>query len=391
VPVEVDLDTTERHLLTGAVTPVPGAPQATTTAHFAWSKDSRYAFFQQALLEDHWGGVRSRDLQLVRLDTVTGALRTWDLIAPPDDADPTTHNFHSAFYFERGGRPHVGLLRTGLLLASIRPHAGPDDHAVAPMGPSAIWTVEVQEGVKSLQAELLPRYCDLDSFALSHLAVDNSMKDGFILYCNAKQAAVGEETHGPNVYGEPPGEVWEHYSGMTVEAVAPGSVLRYDATTLIPETRVLRRDYDHGRVGDGHTWLPINLQLDSSGERLFASFAGFRPRLLSTHIARAYHGRAADPHSTGYVPPLLIRLNARTLEPDRTTPAYLSYAEPVAFTLAGRPSDEYVCTFSVEGGLRIYDADDLSKIVCEAGAHQFGVWHESHFRTEPAHMEYVPA
>ena len=61
---------------------------------------------------------------------------------------------------------------------------------------------------------------------------------------------------------------------------------------------------------------PINIQLDSTGTALFCSFSGFRPRLLPSHIARAYVGHSIDARSVYYVPPALMRLDAIRLEPD---------------------------------------------------------------------------
>lgn len=144
----------------------------------------------------------------------------------------------------------------------------------------------------------------------------------------------GEETHGVNILGEAPRQVWEHYSGMIAEAFGIGGVIRYNARAGIPgKVTVLRRDYNHDRVGVSHTWLPINLELNSGNQRLFASFAGFRPRLFSRHIAKAYPGHVSASNAH-YVPPLLMRLDAQTLEIERSTGAAVSYAESPAVAVA---------------------------------------------------------
>lgn len=393
-PLAFDIETGDCSGVLEVLPVGPDAPQVTTAAHFAFTPDRRFAYFPQGLLADDEasGAVRTLGLKMVRMDTATMACRTWDLTPPTDDTDPIGHNFHSAFYYTRQGRPFVGLLKTGARFNAIRPHAGAEDHEVRAMPGSAVWVVPIDETTSSLQAESVPAFRDPTMRALSHLKVDTSSGDGYVLYCNYKQADVGQETHGPNIYGEPASAVWEHYAGMTVEPFGVGKVVRFDATGDVPCKTELVRPYDHGRIADGHTWLPINLSLGSDGRRVFASFAGFRPRLLSQHIVAAYPDLAISARDAGYAPPLLMRLDARTLQPDYSTPHALSYAEPIAFTLlpaAGR--DDYVCTVSSELGLRIYDADDLSAVICEATAHQLGTWGDTHFRTDPAHVEFIAA
>src|SRR5262249_33256720 len=153
--------------------------------------------------------------------------RTWSITPPPDDAAPEGANFHSAFYYEEGGRPFVGLLRTGAVLEALAPHHAPVEHPVVAMEPSPIWIVEGQKDRHELQAFLLPGVRELGGFALSHLDVDSSSRDGFVLFANCKQADVAEETHGENLYGEAPEEVPEHYSGMIIEPFNFGQVIRY--------------------------------------------------------------------------------------------------------------------------------------------------------------------
>ena len=124
--------------------------------------------------------------------------------------------------------------------------------------------------------------------------MDNRSGQGFVLFANYKQADVAEETHGPNVYGEQPDEVREHYAGAIIEPINLGTVIRYQMRAGETKLTTFSRPYDYCRTSLGHSWLPINLQLDSTGQRLFASFAGFRPRLLPRHVAAAYPDLAAD-------------------------------------------------------------------------------------------------
>ena len=152
-----------------------------------------------------------------------------------------------------------------------------------------------------------------------------------------------------------------------------------------------RRPYLPGKTSMGHSWLPINIQLDSSRQRVFCSFNGFRPRLLPRHVARAYEGLVADISQIRYVPPLLMRFDAARLQPDIDTKRrHLSYAEPVAFTVIGDGGSDYVCTFAPDVGLRIYSADDLSNAVAYALAAELMTYGDTHFRPMPAHMQFVP-
>jgi len=54
-------------------------------------------------------------------------------------------------------------------------------------------------------------------------------------------------------------------------------------------------------------------------------------------------------------------------------------------------TQSYVCTFSPETGIRIYEAEDLSTMVCHAAAPEFMNWEETHFRPDPAHMQFAHA
>jgi hypothetical protein len=370
------------------------APRISGTSHFAWSLDHLKAYFHQSHLEPgvDGGAVRATGLRLFELDVSTGRERSWELIAPPEDAAPEVANFHSAFYYEENGQRFVGLLRTGAVIEDLLPasYAGPRPVIPAPI--STIWIVELRDDQQWLQASLLPGIDELDGLALSHLDVDASGGDGFVLYANFKEADVAEETQGPNIYGEPPDAVAEHYSGMIVEAMNYGLVFRYERRR--GQTRIVRfsRPYDPRHTSLGHSWLPINIQLDTRRERLFCSFSGFRPRLLPEHVARAYPGRVVDPDTIRAVPPALIRFNAQTLEPDTNGAdrSHISYAEPMAMTVAGDGENDYVCTFSPAIGLRIYPAGDLTRMICHAESPSLGHWRDSHFRPEPAHLCFVP-
>jgi hypothetical protein len=323
------------------------SPRISGTSHFAWSLDRRHAYFHQSHLEPgvEGGPVRATDLTLFELDVQTGREHSWRLAPPPEDNEPE----------------------------------------------SAIWVVEIDHAKTDLQARLLPRVRELDGLALSHLDIDSSGGDGFVLFANFKEADVAEETHGPNVYGEAPSQVAEHYSGMIVEALNYGLVIRYEWRNGVARITTFSQAYEPSRTSLGHTWLPINIQLDASRRRLFCSFSGFRPRLLPRHIADAYSNRIVDPDAIRYVPPVIMRLDAQTLRPDVSgRRSHISYAEPMAMTLAGSDDQEYVCTFSPEVGLRIYDADDLGTLLCHAESPQLMNWRDSHFRPDPAHMVFVP-
>ena len=392
-PLEIDLASWQPRRMLRYLEPSDLRPQVTSTSHFAWSLDHRYAYFHQSLLEREAEGraVRATDLTLVELDTTSGRERTWRIIPPPDDARADGANFHSAFYYEEGGRRFVGLLRTGAVLQTLAPHDVPGEHGVRRMEASTIWSIEIDRRLPELRAFLLPGVRELGGFALSHLDVDASSRDGFVLFANYKQAAVAEETHGENLYGEASEEVPEHYSGMTVEAFNFGQVIRYARSGGTTTIKSFRRPYVPGKTSLGHSWLPINVQLDSSRERVFCSFSGFHPRLLPRHVAQAYEGLVADVSRIRYVPPLLMRFEAAHLEPDRDPKRrHLSYAEPIAFAFVGGGGSGYVCTFAPDVGLRIYDADDLTTMVAYAVAGELMTYADTHYRPTPAHMQFVP-
>jgi hypothetical protein len=392
-PLEVDLLTWQPRRILRYVEPDESAPRVSSTSHFAWSLDHHYAYFHQSLLESEATGrtVRAVDLRLIELNVKTGVERTWKLLPPDEDNFPEAANFHSAFYYQEQGRRFVGLLRTGAVIEHIAPHVHPDEHHVVRMPSSTIWIVEIENEREALQAHLLPGIHELDGLALSHLDVDASGGNGFVLYANYKEADVAEETHGENLYGEKPEEVTEHYSGMIVEAINYGQVIRYEQRGGKYSLQTFKRPYDPGKTSLGHTWLPINIELDASRQRLFCSFSGFRPRLLPRRIVNAYPDKAVDPQSIRYVPPLLMRFNAATLEPEYSGRRdYLSYAEPIAMCVIGDAVSGYVCTFSPEIGLRIYRADDLSYMVGHAVSAQLWHWNDSHFRPDPAHLVFIP-
>ena len=234
---------------------------------------------------------------------------------------------------------------------------------------------------------------ELDGLALSHLDVDASGGDGFVLYANFKEADVAEETHGVNVYGERPEAVAEHYSGMVVEALNYGMVVRYERRGGRTSVRTFTRPYDPGRTSLGHSWLPINIQLDTVRRRLFCSFSGFRPRLLPEHIARPIRRAWSIRPTAGFVPPALIRFDAETLEldSDGSGRGHVAYAEPMAMTVAGDGERDYVCTFSPDAGLRVYRRRRPRSSVFRAESPRLRSWGDTHFRPEPAHISFVPA
>lgn len=393
-PVEVDVSRWEVRRVLAYLEPNELAPRLSATSHFAWSLDRRTAYFHESLLQCETPGdtVRAAELSIIEVDAASGAERIWRLRPPPEDADLAAANFHSTFYFEEGGRPHLGLLRTGALLEHLAPHSEPVDHAVCPMPASTIWVVALDPSREVLQAQLLPGIRELDALAISHLDIDASSRDGFVLFANFKHADVAEDTHGPNIYDERPEVIAEHYPGMTVEPLNIGLVIRYERRAGQTSVRRFQRAYDPDQASRGHSWLPINIDLEPAGRHLFCTFAGFRPRLLSRHIAAAYPERVIDPGQIRYVPPLLMRFDARTLEPDIDKGrGHLSYTEPIAMTVIGDARASYVCTFSPEFGLRIYEAGDLSHMICHAVSPQLMHWRDGHFRPEPAHIGFVPS
>ncbi len=393
-PLELDIATWQPTRVLRYVELEPGAPRVSGSSHFAWSLDHSKAYFHQSRLHHGAGGglPYADSLILVELDAATGRERTWRLKPPRDDAAPESHNFHSAFYFEERGGRYVGLLRTGAVLESLQAHDRAVDHRVSPMPPSTIWIARLDDTAQELQASLLPGLSDIDGLALSHLDVDATSGDGFVLYANYKEADVAEETHGINVYGERPGDVAEHYAGMTVEPLNVGVVLRYERRNGVHHVRTFSRAYDPAATSRGHSWLPINIERSPSGQHLFCTFAGFQPRLLPRHVARAYRSRLARYDEIRAVPPLLMRMNAHTLEPDwQADRGHLSYAEPIAMTVVGDGEAEFICTFSPEAGLRVYRSDHLGRMVCQAESSSLQHWGDTHFRPDPAHMQFVRA
>jgi hypothetical protein len=392
-PLEIDLGKWKSRRILRYLEPTQEAPQLSSTAHFAWSLDARFAYFHQSRLENETAehDPRSAKLILVELDTKTSGERKWDVIPPKDDSLMETANFHSAFYFEEEDRRYVGLLRTGARLEGLAPHLTAADHLVRPMPFSTIWILELHDDESPLQAYTLPGLEDVRGLALSHLDIEARGGNGFVLYANYKQADVAEETHGENIYGEAPIEVREQYAGMTVEAINYGTVIRYEQRNGKHSLRTFSRPYDPENASQGHSWLPINIELDPANRRLFCTFSGFRPRLLPRHITDAYPGLTVDHRRIRYVPPLLLRFRADTLEVDVDKyRRHLSYAEPIAMTIGGDGMQTYICTFSPEIGLRIYPAEDLSAMVCHAVAPELMTSGETHFRPDPAHMKFVP-
>ena len=391
-PLEVDLPTWKPTRALRFVGVTKDAPQLSSTSHFAFDLDRRFAYFHESSLRQGERATHAEQLSLIRLDTRTGHERKWGLLPPQEDAQSEVHNFHSAFYFEEKGKRFIGLLRTGAIVESLAPHIKVNEHAVIPMNPSTIWILEIDEAKPALQASLLPGIRELGALTLSHLDVDASSRDGFVLFANYKQADVGEETHGINLYGERPEDVAEHYSGMTVEPLNYGLVFRYERLGGRISIKTFSRPYDSQRTSLGHSWLPINIELDSRKKRLFCSFAGFRPRLLPKHVAKSYGDTVVDPKRVRYVPPLLMRFDAVNLVPEYNNErTYLSYTEPIAFALAGNHPNEFICTFSPESGLKIYHSDDFSQVIGHAVSPFLMNWRDTHFRPDPAHMAFVSA
>ena len=392
-PLEVDLPSWRPRRVLRFLEPTSGSPQVSSTSHFAWSLDGRHAYFHQSLLEREADDspVRSAALTLFRLDTRTHQTRSWRIVPPVEDPNLEGANFHSAFYYEERGKRFVGLLKTGAVIESLAAHEVPTEHPVAAMEPSTIWILEVDDEQREIHASLLPGIRELGGFALSHLDVDASSGDGFVLYANYKQADVAEETHGFNLYGETPDQVPEHYSGMLIEPFNLGQVIRYSQRGGVSSLTSFSRPYEPGQTSLGHSWLPINVQLDGARERVFCSFAGFHPRLLPRHVARAYEALVADVSRIRYIPPLIMRFDARTLEPDFDPKRrHLSYAESIAFTVVPGDGVDYLCTFAPDVGLRIYQADDLTTMIATALSAELMTYRDTHFRPTPAHMQFVP-
>jgi len=393
-PLELDLQTWEPRRILRYVEPTPEAPRVSTTAHFAFSRDRSRAYFHQSLLcaETEGSPVRALSIKLVKLDLVSGAERAWELLPPQGDAALEPANFHSAFWWEENGHDYVGLLRTGAVLESLAPHVGAEEHAVIRMPASTIWFVRIDETVERLQAELLPGLESFHGFAMSHLDVSLPPGDGFVLYANCKQSDVAEETHGQNIYGQDPAALTEHYAGMVAEPFNYGCVIRYERTGGRHKVDVFERPYEAMRASEGHTWLPINVQVDASQQAVYCSFAGFRPRLLPQHVYAAYADIAVDPARVRYVPPLIMRLDAQTLKPQKVKGrGHITYAEPLAMTVIGDCESGYLCTFSPEQGLRVLHAGDMNRVTAYAVNHELWHWNDLHFRPDPPHMIHVSA
>jgi hypothetical protein len=391
-PLEIDIATLSPRRILRVIEPHEAAPRLSSTSHFAWSLDRRRIYFHQSLVEETASGpARFTGLKLVEVEVTSGSTHAWDLLPPDDDNVPEAANFHSAFYFEENGRRFVGLLRTGAVVTRLAPGDGREDRPVFAMPPSTIWIVEVVNVPGPLKAELLPGIRELGLLALSHLNVDATGGDGFTLYANSKHAAVGEETRGANIYGESPEAVTEHYAGMIIEPMNHGSVIRYERRNGATSVRTFSRAYDPGRTSRGHTWLPINIEVDASRRFLYCTFAGFRPRLLPSHVAAAYAASVVDPHTVRFIPPVLMRLDAATLEPDDgAARRALTYAEPTPTAVVGEADSGYVCTFSPEAGLRIFDSGDLRRMIASAVSGHLMNHQDTHFRPEPAHLQFVP-
>jgi Retinal pigment epithelial membrane protein len=394
-PLELDLNTWQPKRVLRFVEPSVAEPRVSSSAHFAWNRDKSVAYFHQSTLSRETQGrlVESRQLTLIRLDLKTGDERTWAIIPPHSDQDLRSMNFHSAFWWKESGSEYVGLLKTGAIIEELTPHTSPNEHYVEPMQASTIWYMKIDETAASIKADILPGLDGFFGIAMSHLDVRLPDDDtGFVLFANCKQSDVAEETHGVNYYGQDPHRLTDHYSGFVAEPFNVGSVIRYERRGGKHDVRILEQAYDSSLASQGHTWLPINVNLDASGQSLFCSFAGFRPRLLPQHVLQAYKGRAVDMSHVRFVPPLIMKLDPNTLRPQRmANRGHLAYSEPLAMTVVGDSEAGFLCTFSPEQGLRILRAGDMNVVEAYATNHELWSCGETHFRPDPPHMTFVPS
>ena len=157
------------------------------------------------------------------------------------------------------------------------------------------------------------------------------------------------------------------------------------------DVKVFEQPYQYGRSSLGHTWLPINIELDASRRALYCTFNGYHPRLMPRHIAAGYPDRVVSHDTIRPVPSVMIRFDAETLRPDYDSRrTYISYGEPVAMAVVGDRDTGCVCTFSPEEGLKVYRAGDFGEMLCHAVSHELLHWEDTHFRPDPAHMVFVP-
>ena len=249
------------------------APRVTSTSHFAWSFDRRFAYFHESLLTDQSpakaiGDADGADEYPDRRHPHLG------VVASSKGPLPGVRQLSFGVLLRKKvGKLMSASCGTGAVIENLSAHETLSEHAVIASKRSTIWTVKIEDAASSLQAALLPGLAGVDAIALSHLDVDNRGGNGFVLYANYKEADVAEETHGVNVYGEQPKDVAEHYSGMTVEALNAGTVIRISHQNGGTRVKRFRRSYDAGRTSRGHTLLPINIQLDSTGGRFCSVFS----------------------------------------------------------------------------------------------------------------------
>lgn len=392
-PLELDADTLSPTRVLQPVQVSKDTPRVTSTAHFAFSLDSRYAYFHQSALarERDGGPVRSGPVHLTRIDLQTGNLRTW-LVKPPAGIDMSSVNFHSAFYFEEASRQYVGLLQTAARLETVGPGGQFPLTRTGRMQYSEIWIIEIDGQRDDLAAELIPGIREIGGYALSHLCIDNKGGDGFVLFANYKNSDVGDETRGENIYGAAPDAVIEHYSGMVVEAFDCGKVIQVERRNGIYRIEVFAQDYFHAANSRGHTWLPINLSLDDSCKYVFCNFNGLRPRLVGKQTYDLYSPECLKPSKARNIPEAHMRLRADDLTLDvRSGRSHIAYTLPSAMAIIGDAETGYMCSFSPEMGLFITPLNDLSKLVCHAIGHELWTYGTTHFRPEPAHAIHLPA
>jgi hypothetical protein len=368
--------------------PLASDQRISTTAHFAQNASGSLAFLHQLTLTRRSSGAASSgDHEVLALDTDGSLAARWQ-VRPPEGDDPASANFHSSFWFEVDGVDHLGLVRTGVVVANWDgQHAGRPSPAAA----AALWLVPLPRDRSSTTATLVPLPLPMHAVALSHLDW-RAEHNGFTLYANWKQANVAQVTEGVNVYGRDPDRIAEHYVGATVEPFDVGGILRLRWWPTGSDLAYRSIPYDPGRTSALHTWMPINIHLSRDRRSLFGSFAGVNPRLIADAASRQHPVTATDFAKLRYVPPLIARFDADTLEPaDTSGRTHASYADAIATTLVERDDEAYVVSLSARDGLRIYAAADLQRLVGFGVNARLQHVDDALFRTEPAHLQFVAA
>ncbi len=368
--------------------PIGPDQRISSTAHFAPDASGRRTFLHQfTLTTSRSGYALSSDHEVLALDRTGAVVGRWD-VQPPDGDDPTSANFHSAFWFEVDGVDHIGLVRTGVVVANW------DGERVGHPGTAAaaaLWLVPLPADCASTRAQSVDLALSTHAVALSHLDC-RAECNGFTLYANWKQANVAQVADGLNVYGREPAGIAEHYAGGGVEPFDVGGMLRLRWTPTGSDLVHRRIPYDVARTSALHTWMPINMHLSGDRRSLFASFAGVNPRLVSGVVARQHPITCVDFGRLRYVPPLVARFDADTLEPyDTSGRVHVSYTDAIATALIEQGDEAYVVTLSASAGLRVYAASDLQHLVGYGVNARLHHVDDERFRTEPAHLQFIPA